>query len=314
LNTTSIIGHPAFSRLKLFMALSRTPHGLLDMATPALGALLWLGGMPSPAVILLGFLTAFAGYTAVYALNDVVDYRSDKEKIRTHGLSSSSNDLDAIFVRHPMAQGLLSYREGIIWTVVWGSIALVGAYMLNPACAFVFIGGCLAEAGYCLLLRVSTIRTAVSGAVKTAGGVAAVFAVATAPSFTFLLSIFIWLFLWEVGGQNVPNDWSDLNEDRALDAETIPVRLGPEKSSLIILGSLVAAVLASILLYWTTPATLHPFYFVGALVSGTILLLLPALQLYRTKSPQQASILFNRASYYPLAMLLVVLVSSVGPF
>jgi 4-hydroxybenzoate polyprenyltransferase len=308
-----MIGHPAFSRLKLFMALSRTPHGLLDMATPALGALLWLGGMPSPGVILLGLLTAFAGYTAVYALNDVVDYRSDKEKIRSHGLTPSTNDLDAVFVRHPMAQGLLSLREGILWTVGWGAIALLGAYTLNPVCALVFIGGCLAEAGYCLLLRVSTIRTAVSGVVKTMGGIAAVFAVAAPPSLTFLLALFLWLFLWEVGGQNVPNDWSDLSEDRSLDAETIPVRLGPEKSSLIILGSLGAAVLASILFYWMTPARLHPFYLAGTLVSGTTLLILPAFQLYRTRSSQQASILFNRASYYPLAMLLVVLVSSVGP-
>lgn len=68
------------SRLKLFLALSRTPHGVLDMATPALGALLWLGTFPPAGVIALRLLTAFAGYTAVYALNDVVDYRVDKEE------------------------------------------------------------------------------------------------------------------------------------------------------------------------------------------------------------------------------------------
>ena len=64
-------------RLKLFLALSRTPHGLLDLATPGLAALLCLGGFPTPGVTLLGLLTVFAGYTAVYALNDLVDYRTD---------------------------------------------------------------------------------------------------------------------------------------------------------------------------------------------------------------------------------------------
>ena len=68
------------------MALSRTPHGLIDMATPGLAAMLWLGKVPSLPVLLLGILTAFAGYTAVYALNDVVDYRVDREKIRETGL------------------------------------------------------------------------------------------------------------------------------------------------------------------------------------------------------------------------------------
>ena len=77
------------ARLKLFLALSRTPHGILDMATPALAALLWLGGFPSAGVIALGLLTAFAGYTAVYALNDLVDYRVDKEEARQVTLQES---------------------------------------------------------------------------------------------------------------------------------------------------------------------------------------------------------------------------------
>ena len=73
------------SRLKLFLALSRTPHGLLDLAAPALAALLWLGHFPPLGVIALGLLTVFAGYTAVYALNDVVDCRVDQEKLRLPG-------------------------------------------------------------------------------------------------------------------------------------------------------------------------------------------------------------------------------------
>ena len=71
-----------FKRLKLFFALSRTPHGLVDMATPGLAALLGLGAFPPPLTIALGFMTVFAGYTAVYALNDVVDFRADKEKLK----------------------------------------------------------------------------------------------------------------------------------------------------------------------------------------------------------------------------------------
>ena len=67
------------SKLPLFLALSRTPHGLLDMAAP-FAALLWLGAFPPLTVMLLGVVTVFAGYTAVYALNDVVDYQNDRKK------------------------------------------------------------------------------------------------------------------------------------------------------------------------------------------------------------------------------------------
>ena len=108
MRSTSVQNHySGFSRVKLFLALSRTPHGLLDMATPALCAILWLGEFPAFKVIALGLVTAFSGYTAVYALNDIIDYRTDKEKIQQGGLSDSNRDLDAVIMRHPLAQDLM---------------------------------------------------------------------------------------------------------------------------------------------------------------------------------------------------------------
>ena len=94
------------TKLNLFFALSRTPHGLIDIATPALGALLWLNGFPPPGIIALGFITAFAGYTTIYALNDLLGWRSDRLKLGTEPDLGRANDLDAVGVRHPIAVGL----------------------------------------------------------------------------------------------------------------------------------------------------------------------------------------------------------------
>jgi len=111
---TSLQNHfTGLSRLKLFFALSRTPHGLLDMCTPAFGALLWLGHFPPVQLVVIGLITTFAGYTAVYALNDVIDYKADREKAAMGGFSKSESYLDGVLVRHPMAQGLLSFKEGL---------------------------------------------------------------------------------------------------------------------------------------------------------------------------------------------------------
>ena len=306
---TPLPTYPGLSRLKLFLALSRTPHGLLDMATPGLSALLWLGTFPPPAVIGLGLITAFFGYTAVYALNDVVDYRMDQEKIRESGLGTSNHDLDAVYVRHPMAQGILSYREGLFWMVGWALLALIGSYLLNPACTLIFLVACLLETIYCLLLRVSYLRGVISGVVKNSGGVAAVFAVDPNPSPLFLAVLFLWLFFWEIGGQNVPNDWADLEEDRRLKAKTLPVRFGLEGSRVIIYFSLAIAWAMSLVMFWVSPAGLGLPYLAGALFSGFYFLVLPAHRLFRTRAAEEASALFNRASYYPLAMLLVTMVS-----
>jgi len=297
------------SRLKLFLALSRTPHGVLDMATPALAALLWLGGFPSAGVIALGLLTAFAGYTAVYALNDVVDYRVDREEARPGTFQESGGDLDAVFVRHPLAHDLLSLEEALLWTGGWALTALIGAYLLNPICAMIFLAGGLLEAIYCLLLRVTYLRTLVSGVVKTLGAIAAVFAVDPVPSLGFLAVLFLWIFFWEIGGQNIPNDWADLQEDLRLRAQTIPVRFGLGGSIRLIAASLLLAVTMSIVLFWMTPNRLGFQYLAGSLLAGYFFLLLPAYRLHKGESPGEAIALFNRASNYPVVMLLVVMIS-----
>jgi len=297
------------SRLKLFLALSRTPHGVLDLAAPSLSALLWLGTFPPAPIMGLGLLTAFSGYSAIYALNDVVDYRVDKEKFQGSGLPGARQDLDSVFARHPLAQGMLSYREGMSWALGWAALAAIGAYLLNPVCALIFLLACFLEFSYCRLLKVTYLRGIISGLVKTSGPVAAVFAVDPHPSPLFLAILFLWLFFWEIGGQNVPNDWGDLEEDRKLQAKTIPVRFGTGGALRVILVSLGLSEALSLLPFWTLPQEMSRFYLVGSLFAGTYFLLIPGYNLYRGKSSPDAFALFNRASYYPLAMLAVTVLS-----
>lgn len=305
--TSSCTPLSGLARIKLFWALSRTPHGLLDMATPAAAALLWLGGFPSLKVIALGMITTFAGYTSVYALNDVVDHRTDREKIG-HGGADRCHDnyLDAVMVRHPIAQGFMTFRDGLLWSLAWAILALIGAYLLNPFCVVIFLSACLLEAVYCLLLKITHLRTLVSGAVKTSGAVAAIYAVDPSPALPFLLALFFWLFFWEIGGQNVPADWADVEEDRRLKARTIPVTFGPERSTVIVLGTLGLAVILNGAVLLLSRTDFGPIYLLAALAAGLYLLLLPALRLYKSRARTDAMVLFNRASYYPLSMLILV--------
>jgi len=294
------------TRLKLYFALSRTPHGLLDLATPALAALIWLGRFPPLQVALLGLLTAFAGYTAVYALNDLVDVRTDKLKLRMGGFENAEGYLDGVMIRHPVARGLLSLWEGMAWAAAWAVVAIVGAYMLNPVCVLIFLGGSFLELIYCLMLKVSSMRSIISGAVKTSGGIAAVFAVDPHPSPAFLAVLFLFLFFWEIGGQNIPADWTDMEEDTHLKSRTFPVEFGPDRSSRVILGSLLLAIGANLVLLRIAPVKIGPVFGAAFLLAGVLLLLLPALALLRKRDREQAMTLFNRASYYPMALLLLV--------
>jgi 4-hydroxybenzoate polyprenyltransferase len=306
---TSTQPEPAtFSRIKLFLALSRTSHGILDMATPTLAALLWLGEFPPLHIVFLGLLTTFAGYTAVYALNDVVDYRIDREKLRRTGLISQGSDLDTLWVRHPMAQGLLSFREGFFWALGWSIVALIGASLLNPVCAIIFMLGSVLEALYCLLLKVTHHRVILSGGVKTSGAIAAVFAVDPSPGAGYLISLFLLFFLWEIGGQNVPNDWADMEEDKSLQAKTVPVCFGSEFSIRIVLGALLCTVALTPLPFLFSKGRFEWPYLVAAVVAAGYLLIFPAVRLWQGEAPRFAGALFNSASYFPVALLAIVLV------
>ncbi len=306
---SSLANHfTGLSRLKLFFALSRTPHGLLDMCTPGFGALLWLGEFPSIFIIVIGVITTFAGYTVVYALNDVIDYKVDKEKALQGGLSNAGGDLDGVLIRHPMAQGYRSFREGLFWSIAWSLLALIGALILNPICVLIFVSGCALEAIYCLLWRVSPFRTFISGAVKTSGALAAVFAVDPNPSGIFLIVLFLLLFFWEIGGQNIPNDWSDHEEDSRMNAKTIPIRWGFTVANILILITVSLTLGMSAIVFSFAQADYGLFYVVLALAAGGYLLLLPALNLNKTRDRTDAMALFNKASYYPVALLGIVLI------
>ena len=281
---------------------------MLDMCTPAFGALLWLGQLPSFFTIIIGLITTFAGYTAVYALNDIVDYKVDKEKASRGGFSGTGTDLDSLLVRHPMAQGFLTFKEGLCWSAAWSLLALTGALILNPICVLIFVGACALETIYCLLWRVSPYRTFVSGAVKTSGAIAAVFAVDPSPSGLYLIVLFLLLFFWEIGGQNIPNDLSDYDDDRQMNAKTIPVWWGiPIANNIILITISLTLVMSAIVFYFSRITYGYPFIILS-LAAGGNLLLMPALKLNKSRQCSHAMALFNKASYYPLALLVIVLI------
>jgi len=286
--------------LSRFFALSRTTHGLLDIAAPAYCALLWLGALPQWETILLSLATAFAAYTSVYALNDLLGIQCDREKFLRAG-GSPGYAVESSAERHPLAQGLLSVRSGVLWMATWFALALIGSYLLNPVIVIVLLAATALELLYCRLLRVTHLRTLVSGLVKTSGPLAAILVVDPRPSPFVLLLPIAWLFLWEIGGQNIPSDLNYTADDRTAGAKTIPIRFGSETAGIIIVAALALTVFASGFVPLISPARLGVLYGLLSVLLGCVLLLLPALRLYRRKEGALAARLFDSASYYPLA-------------
>jgi 4-hydroxybenzoate polyprenyltransferase len=289
--------------MKKFFALSRTTHGVLDLAGPGFAAVIWLGQIPNWKTTLLGLATGFAAYTAVYALNDLMGIAGDREKF-SRGTIKDGYAVEASALRYPLAQDALSPAAGLAWFLICFALALLGSWLLNPTIILVLTSAALLEVLYCLLHKVTYWRVIVSGLVKSGGPMAAVLMVDPSPELLRLLPLFGWVFLWEVGGQNVPADWNDTAEDRRLDAKTIPLQLGFRTAGLVSLTALSLSVLISLILSQISPADLGWLYWSGALTAGFFLLLRPAWRLYQDHDDGRlAARLFDRASWYPLAML-----------
>ncbi|MCQ3938479.1 MAG: ubiquinone biosynthesis protein UbiA [Chloroflexi bacterium] len=290
--------------MKRFFALSRTTHGVLDLATPGFVALLWLGEFPPVWTIALSLFTAFAAYTAIYALNDLVGIAVDKEKFR--GGINAGYSVEASDMRYPLAQEILSYRSGLLWFAGWFVAALIGSYILNPFIVVILVAAAVLEVIYCLLLKVTYLRTFVSGLVKSSGPIAAIFVVDPNPAPALVLLVLAWVFFWEIGGQNVPADWNDTVEDKRVHAKTIPLQLGTRTAGIIVVLTLALTVTFSLFLPLVSPLNLGRLYLLASAAAGAYLLLRPGLQLARLQEGRQAAALFDNASYYPLAQLAII--------
>ena len=233
----------------------------------------------------------------------MTDYELDQKRMGDRPREQTCFDLDCIFVRHPLAQGFITIVGGIVWTAMWGIIALVGAALLNPVCAVIFIIGAILEIFYCKLYSFSQWKILIAATVKNLGALAAIYAVNPDPPLEFIIMIFIWIALWEVGGQNIPNDLVDMHEDGRLGGKTIPVVYGSSISVVVIMITLIASFILGLGLVFFSPLPFKGVYLLGAILSGLFFLLLPLRKFLAEKDTSKAINLFNQASLYPVGIL-----------
>lgn len=271
---------------------------------PGFTALLWLGHFPSWPVLALGLGAAIGGYTAIYALNDIMGVGDDRGKVT--GGASPGYVVEASAMRYPIAQDLISMTGALAWFGFWMAVAVACIWFLNPAILVILLAAAALEGIYVRLFKVSWWRTLISALVKSAGPVAAVYAVVKQPSLPWLALMLAWLMLWEVGGQNIPADWNDIAEDRRAGGRTVPLVFGLPVAARTILVLLAGVVALSLLLPVMSPLPLGWAYGAAALAAGALLLLRPAWRLFRTLDGRQAARLFDLSSLYPLAMLAII--------
>ena len=291
------------SRASLLFDFSHSRQAVLSVAQPGLAALLALGGFPSLRIIGLGLVASTAGMLCVYASNDLLDLRVDREAVRssTSPKIAEGYDIDVVAVRHPVAVGVLSLRLAIAWVVALGLIALGFAYWLRPGCALIFAGCVCLEVIYCALKRRTWLKTIPAGAMVGLGALAGWYAVRDFD--LYALAFFFLLAFWEIFGRNLTNDLADVSHDapardkdaghRARAEVVGPGESWAERPPSFRWRPCSRAVSTCGSSWWRRPI-------------WTITL--PALGLVRSPQEKEAQRMFNRASLFPPLAFVAALV------
>jgi 4-hydroxybenzoate polyprenyltransferase len=287
---------------------SRGTQATLSVAQPVLAALI-ADSHPPLGRLTVCVLAAFAGYFAVFAVNDLLDARLDRRRF-AHVREHQGFDIDSAGGRHPLAQGQLGFRLACAWVIVLISAALVLTALLNPVCLVLTIAAALLEIGYCALATVTAAKFLLAGAMVPLGAMVGWFAVRPGTDPLLLGLLFVWLAAWEIGGRNIVNDWADVEEDVHLGVRTVPVVYGTPASGLLVAGCVGVAFLAGVALMAAAWPAFGVVGVLGATAVGGYTLVLPTVRLLRDPSPASALVLFNRASLGPPAMLIVALAGS----
>lgn len=281
---------------------ARGRQALLSVAQPALGAWLAAGGFPDIRITLLGLLAATSGFLSVFALNDLLDRHADREALtltESPQESAQGFDLDVAYLRHPLAHGALSLREGVLWVTSLGIVSLVTAYLIRPVCALLFAVCVGMEALYCGLRRRSWLKFIPAGVMVGCGALAGWLAVG--PLDGNALLFFALLAVWETAGRNLSNDLADRAVDGPLGIRTVATVFGSKASVAgIVVGAALIPFLAA-LQQGTMP--LRALLALSAVWTMT----LPALRLSRHIGDHEAQRYFNSASLLPPVAFLVAL-------
>ncbi|MDT0447097.1 UbiA family prenyltransferase [Streptomyces johnsoniae] len=280
---------------------SRGTQATLSVAQPLLGTLL-ADSTPPPGRLALCLLACLAGYFAVFAANDLIDARLDRERF-AYLRAYQGFDIDSAGGRHPLAQGRLSRAAGGAWIAALGAVALAVGALLSWVCAALLAAAALLEAVYCGLARVTPFKFLLTGVLVAFGGCLGWFAMTSAVDRPVLWLFCLWLAAWEIGGRNIVNDWADVEEDVHLGVRTVPVVYGPRISGALTFGCLALATVAGAGMFaaaWPSHGLLGP---AAMLLLSGYALIAPGLRLLRDPRPRHAMALFNRASLYPAATL-----------
>lgn len=286
-------------------ASSRPLQASFSVVQPIIVALIALSGFPELQLLILLVVGCVTGFFAVFALNDLLDFKIDKKSLKSERIAKSW-DVDSLLVRHPLAQGVITRAEQIAWIAINGVVAGVIIYYLNFMALFLFLAAITLETIYCKMATVSEMKFLISGIMVGIGALIGWYAVGANTNIAVILSLFLLFFAWEISGRNIVNDFSDIVEDKKIGIKTIPAIYGKYFASKFNFAFVILTLAANTAL--GVFASMGLVYIIMSSLVGIYLLLLPGLSLIKNPTSNEALRYFNKGSLYPIFIFAIIVI------
>lgn len=282
------------------LASSRPLQATLSITQPLLAAMIGFGTLlPLDALLLVG-LGSLTGMFAVFALNDFLDFPLDRKGDQK--LSKKNWDIDSALMLHPYAEGAISRNQQLIWIGINTLITVYILRILSTNALTLFFVALALELLYCYLSTRTEWKTVIAGLLVAVGGLIGWFAVGAPMNIPLLLSVGAFLFFWEIGGRNIPNDLSDRIPDAKKGIRTLATQYGPELPAQLAFVLVILTIFSALAIGML--ANLGMIYAAIVAATGVGLLILPNLTLIQQSTHEEALRYFNKASLYPVVIFL----------
>jgi 4-hydroxybenzoate polyprenyltransferase len=213
------------------------------------------GGLPRPVPFVLIVVAFLAARNAGHAFNRWADRRFDAANPRTAGRALPAGRLSPAF-----ALGVTAVSAGVV---------LVAAWLLNPFALLLAPVALALVLGYSYTKRYSVLSTAFLGLVEAITPAAAFVALDAKLPAAALVAV-AGVLAWGTAFETV-HSLGDLESDRQLGLRSLPVRLGPRRS-VVLVAALHAAALALFAAFGAVERLRLPYYLALLVIAAGVAL------------------------------------------
>ncbi len=272
-------------KTKAFLKLTRLGHGLFLALAVLIGQLVTQGNFPSLNIIILSIITPIAISSGAFAINDYMDYETDKENERKD---------------RPLISGEINRKTALYLSIILIPVGIISSAYINTASliiAIIFSGISYAYSIY--LKKIALIGNIFIAASMTIPFIFGSLNVSnTIPVSIWVLSTMAFL---SGTGREIVKSIQDMEGDLEQGRKTLPIKIGENPSKYIATSLILLAIFISPYPYLNVSGYIGSDIYLAAVAIANLAFFTSLYTLFKEKNYDS----FRRETYIAMGIGLI---------